>query len=181
MKIFPRTCLFAILASTVAASTTALAADSEFHAVVNAIESEYGVRHTHIPMLGFALFFVRPEGVSGMKLAVFEDFHSHTSAANVNRVVEQSLGPGWYPFVRVRSNNDDGDGETTLIYASPSGGKLRLMIVNVESEEATVVELKLSDRAIKHWLDDPEDKARDQARDQAKDQSGHQQEAAAKP
>jgi len=51
------------------------------------------------------------------------------------------------------------DGETTLIYASPSGGKLRMMIVNLESEEASVVELKLSDHAIKRWLQDPKDNA----------------------
>ena len=70
--------LFVILASITAASTLAFAGEPEFRAVVNAIETQYGVRRTHIPMLGFALFFVRPEGVSDMKLAVFENFHSHT-------------------------------------------------------------------------------------------------------
>lgn len=169
MKLFLRALLFVIFASTVAASTLAFAGDPEFHAVVHAIESQYGVRHAHIPMLGFALFFVRPEGVSGMKLAVFEDFHSHASPDNVSRVVENSLGPGWYSFVRVRARDDDGDGETTLIYANPSGGKLRMMIVNVESQEATVVELKLSDHAIKRWLKDP----KDNAEEKGEDQSGH--------
>lgn len=164
---FPRPLLlFVILASISAASTLAFAGEPEFRAVVNAIETQYGVRRTHIPMLGFALFFVRPEGVSDMKLAVFENFHSHTSSDKVVRLVENSLGPGWYPFVRVRSRNsskgdatEDGNGETTLIYASPSGGKLRMMIVNLESEEATVVELKLSDHAIQRWLQDPKDNA----------------------
>ena len=33
------------------------------------------------------------------------------------------------------------------------------MIVNLESEEATVVELKLSDHAIQRWLQDPKDNA----------------------
>ncbi|HEY4767117.1 MAG TPA: hypothetical protein VIH75_25835 [Candidatus Sulfotelmatobacter sp.] len=166
MKLFRPLLLLVSLASITAASTLAFAGEPEFRAVVNAIETQYGVRRTHIPMLGFALFFVRPEGVSGMKLAVFEDFHPHTSADKVIRLVENSLGPGWYPFVRVRSRNSshgDGteasDGETTLIYASPSGGKLRMMIVNLESEEASVVELKLSDHAIKRWLQDPKDNA----------------------
>lgn len=80
MKFFRPLLLFVILASITAASTLAFAGEPEFRAVVNAIETQYGVRRTHIPMLGFALFFVRPEGVSDMKLAVFEDFHSHTSA-----------------------------------------------------------------------------------------------------
>jgi hypothetical protein len=133
--------------------------DHEFRGVVHAIERNYGVHHMHIPLLGFALFFVRPEGVSGLKLAVFENFHAPTAVDDVNRILENSLGPGWYPFVRVRSK---GDGKTTLIYANPSG-KLRLMIVNVESSEATVVELKLSERAIKQWIDEPKQKAEDQA------------------
>lgn len=34
-----------------------------------------------------------------------------------------------------------------------------MMIVSLESEEATVVELKLSDHAIKRWLQDPKDNA----------------------
>jgi hypothetical protein len=56
----------------------------------------------------------------------------------------------------VRSN---GDGESTLIYANPNGGKMRLLIVNIEASEATVVELNISDRAIKGWLKEPGEKA----------------------
>jgi hypothetical protein len=149
------------------ATTLAFAGDNEFRGVVHAIEGHYGVRRTHIPLLSFALFFVRPEGVSGMRLAVFENFHGLTEAGDVSRLVESSLGPGWYPFVRVRSkntgNDGDGSGETTLIYANPSGGKLRMMIVNVEPSEATVVELKLSDHAIKRWLKEPGEEAEAQS------------------
>jgi hypothetical protein len=145
-------------------TTLASAGDHEFRGVVNAIEGHYRVHHTHVPMLGFAMFFVRPEGIGGVKLAMFENFHGPTEADDVSRVVENSLGPGWYPFVRVRSKGvDGGDGETTLIYASPSGGKLRMMIVNVESSEATVVEVKLSEHAIKGWLKEPGEKAEDQS------------------
>ncbi len=151
MKLLPRALLVLIFASTLA-----FAGDSEFRVVVHAIESQYGVRHTHIPLLGVALFFAHPEGVSSLKLAVFEDFNGPTAIADVSRLVERSLGPEWYPFVRVRSKDND---EATLIYASPSGGKLRMMIVNLESSEATVVELKLSEHGIKRWLEDPKDNA----------------------
>jgi hypothetical protein len=90
-------------------------------------------------------------------LAVFEGFQA-PPAADVQRIVEKSLGPEWYPFVRVRSKNDS---ETTLIYANPSADKMRMMIVNVESSEATVVELKIGDRAIKEWLKEPGERAED--------------------
>jgi hypothetical protein len=140
----------------VCASSAAFAGDHEFHGVVRAIETTYGVHHMHIPLLGVAMFFARPEGVSGLKLAVIEGFQSRADADDVRRVVENSLGSGWYPFVRVRSN---GDGESTLIYANPNGGKMRMLIVNIEASEATVVELDISDRAIKGWLKEPGEKA----------------------
>ena len=145
-------------------TTLASAGDNEFRGVVRAIEGHYGVHHMHVPLMGFALWFARPEGMSGMKLAVFENFGGSTGMDDVSRVVEDALGHEWYPFVRVHSRNAvKGDDEATLIYASPSGGKLRMMIVSVESSEATVVEVKLSDRAIRQWLKEPGEEAEGQA------------------
>ena len=142
------------------ATTIASAADHDFRNVVHAIEHTYGVHHMRIPFLGVAMFFARPEGVSGMHLAVFEGFESPQDSAEVRRTVENSLGDGWFPFVRVRSRDN---GETTLIYANPSGGKMRMMIVNLEPSEATVVELNLSERAIKAWLKEPGENGEDEA------------------
>ena len=137
-------------------TTFAFGRDREFRGVVNAIEHSYGVHHMHIPLLGVAMFFARPEGVSGLHLAVFEGFKSPADSVEVRRVIEDSLGQGWYPFVRVRPRDD---GETTLIYANPSGENIRMMIVNLEPSEATVVELKLSERAVKAWLREPGENA----------------------
>ena len=154
-----RVCLLVLFFTTLAS-----AGDNEFRGVVHAIEGHYGVRHMHIPMLGFAMWFARPEGMSGMKLAVFENFNSPTDTEDASRIVEDALGHEWYPFVRVRSRNRvKGDEEATLIYASPTGGKLRMMIVNVESSEATVVEVKLSESAIKQWLKEPGEEAEGQS------------------
>jgi hypothetical protein len=137
-------------------SPLAFAGDNEFRGVVHAIENTYGVHHMHIPLVGAMMFFARPAGVGGMKLAVFENFEMPADAGDFSRVVENSLGPDWHPFVRVRSRSD---GETTLIYTSPSGGKMRMMVVNLEPSEATVVELSLSERAIRHWLKEPGEEA----------------------
>lgn len=144
------------------ASTLASAADHEFRGVVRSIETTYKVHHMHIPLLGVALFFVRPAGVGGLKLAVFENFKTPTDAADVTRVIESSLGPDWHPFVRVQEKSQT-SGETTLIYASPAGGHMRMMIVNIEPSEATVVELNLSDRAIKKWMKEPGEQADNQS------------------
>lgn len=145
-----------VLVLVLCAST--VAADHEFRGVVRSIESAYGVHHMHLPLVGVVLFFVRPAGVGGLKLAVFEGFKTPTDVANVTRVIESSLGPDWHPFVRVRSKGET-NGETTLIYASPAGGHMRMMIVSIEQSEATVVELKLSDRAIRKWMKEPGEEA----------------------
>lgn len=142
-----------ILSATAAAS----ASDRDFKGVVRAIEHSYGVHHMHIPFLGVALFFARPEGVSGVHLAVFENFEAPTDAADVSRVIESSLGPKWYPFVRVHSTSN---GETTLIYTNPTEGRMRMMIVNIEPSEATVVEVNLSDRAVEGWIKEPGESAK---------------------
>lgn len=130
----------------------ARAADREFHGLVSAIETNYGVHHQHIPLLGAALFLARPAGYGSIKLAVFESFPGGTDPADFSRVIESSLGAGWHPFVRVRSMADR---EITLIYMNPSNVKTRMMVVVLEASEATLVELKLSDRNIKRLLKDP--------------------------
>jgi len=132
---------------------------NEFRGIVHSIEHTYGVHHMRIPLLGFALLLARPAGVHGLHLAVFEGFHSPNDVEELRRTVESSLGPGWYPFVRVHSKGET-EGETTLIYANPSeSGKMRMMIVNVEPSEATVVQLELSDRAIEKWIKEPGEQA----------------------
>lgn len=142
------------------AAPLAYGGDHEFRGVVHAIEDTYGVHHTHIRLLGAVMFFARPEGISGLKLAMFENLEMRAHAPELTRLVENSLGAGWHPFVRVRSRDD---GETTLIYTNPSGGKMRMMIVSIEPSEATVVELSLSDRAIERWLKEPGEEAENQS------------------
>jgi hypothetical protein len=142
--------------------STSFARDNEFHGVVAAIERHYGVRHTHIPLLGFAMLFARPEGVSGFKLATFEGFHVSPAQADddVRQVIEGSLGEGWHLFVRTHSREN---GENTLIYANLSEGKFKMLIVSLEPGEATIVEMNLSDRAIKKWMEEPKESAKGQS------------------
>jgi len=137
------------------------AADRGFNEVVNAIETTYGVRHMHIPLLGVALFFVRPDGVRCRKLAVFENFHGPVDPAEARSLIEGHLGPDWHPFVRVHSKGSNG--ETTLIYANPSGNKMRMMVVSLESSEATVVEVNIPDHSISKWLKEPGEEAHNQS------------------
>ena len=145
-----------LLILSLGAVAAASASDREFRGVVRAIEQTYGVHHMRIPFVGVATFFTRGEGLSGVHVAVFEDFEAPTDTSGVSRLIEESLGHDWYPFVRVHS-----DGETTLIYTNPTDNKMRMMIVTIEASEATVVEVNVSERAIEGWFKEPGETAKD--------------------
>lgn len=140
------------------ASTFTFAGNPEFKGIVHSIEQTYGVHHLHIPLLGVAMFFVRPAGVHGLKLAIFEGFRPPTDSDSFRSVIETSLGPDWHPFVRVQSKGDT-NGETTMIYMNPTAGQMRMLIVNIEPSEAVVLQMSLSDRAISKWLKEPGEEA----------------------
>jgi len=131
--------------------------DRDFHAVVTAIETQYGVRHVHIPLLGFATFCVRIAGVPGVKLAVFENVRGATgmSPDSLEDSMQAAIGATWHPLVRVREND-----QLTLIFTNADSKKLKALIVCLDRNDATVIETKLSVSQIQRWMHDP-DEARD--------------------
>jgi len=143
--------VFALLLSL---SALSFAGDREFTGLVHSFETTYGVHHLRIPLLGVALFVAHPAGAHGLKLAIFEGLPTPLDPSDISRVVATSLGPGWYPFVRVRSKGET-QGETTLIYTHPDGDKMRMLIVCVEPSEATLVKINISDHDVKKWLKEP--------------------------
>jgi len=165
VKLFTRTSLRTLCGSllfVVCASALSLAGDAfhgrEFNGVVKAIESHYGVRHTRIPFLGLVVSVAaRPAGVSNFKLALFEDFHSANTSGNMaasttddlRQVVEHSLGSDWTLFVRTHTRDDS---DNTLIYVNLGDGKMQMLIVSIEPDEATVVEMNLSEQAMLRWI-----------------------------
>lgn len=151
-----------VLIIVLCSSAVAFAGDHEFRGVVHSIETTYGVRHMHIPLLGVALFFAHPAGVHGLRLALFEGFKTPADSDGFCRLIEDSLGPGWSSFVRVQSRGET-NGETTFIYVNPNAGSMHLMIVNIEPTEAQVIEVSLSNRDIKKWLKEPGEEAEHQS------------------
>ena len=126
----------------------------DFNKLVHSIEHQYGVHHTHIPLLGMVMFFARPAGVHQLKLAVFDDFRPNGEIAGpeIQRMVEESFSSEWRPFVQTWSRN----GETTLIYADTRGKDMSLLIVALDKSDATVVQLRVDENAVDRWLDEPD-------------------------
>ncbi len=139
------------------------AAADEFGAVVKAIEQHYGIRRSHPHLLGFFMVFAKPaawgSGAHGLKLAVFEDERRDFSASaeDLDSIVAGALGPKWQPFVRVRSQRS---GETSVIYASFAGKQMRMIMASLERGEISLVHVRIGEKAIGEWMDDPESQAR---------------------
>jgi hypothetical protein len=133
--------------------------DREFNALVRTIETQYGVRHMRIPLLGFATFCLRVAGTpaaAGLKIAVFDDLRNakRVSADSFQQSVEAAIGSRWHPLVRARSRED---GQVTMIYTNPDPKELRMLIVSLDGDDATIVQTKLKSSQVWKWIKNPRD------------------------
>jgi hypothetical protein len=140
------------------ASGTAFAADSEFDHIVKSIESHYGTKPVHIPLMGLANFFVkvaRPEGVSGFKIAVFEHLDAELGqrgSGDLDRFMDSLSGGGLHPLIRSRNRNQ---GESTYIYTGEVGQSTKMLIVTYNRSDATVIEVRVTLETLIKALQDP--------------------------
>ena len=128
---------------------------SEMDRVAHAVEAQLGVRRTHIPMLGVAMFVGKVASgfqMPGAKLAVFADDRlSNCTPQQLEGAVSNALGAEWTPFVKSISNHG---GEQTWVYLRPQGKALHMFIATAESGEVSLIEVKASERQMRRWLKD---------------------------
>jgi hypothetical protein len=136
-------------------SSAGWGADWEFDRVVKAIEHQYGVRQTHVPLMGVANFFVkvvRPGGATGFKLAVFEDLRSDSQdEAELDRFMDRIDESDLHRLLRVHSR----DGESAYIYLGDLGRATKMLLVTFGRNEATVMQVNLNVDALLRMLNDP--------------------------
>jgi hypothetical protein len=133
----------------------AAARADDFDAVVRNVRSACGGKRVRIPFLGLAGFatrLVRPAGVKSFKLAVFEDLRRTGDVSGLGAAIGQSLGPGWRSLVRIRSGRGAAQ---TYVYVREAGDNLRLMIVTLDGEQATVIRAKVNPEALAKFARDP--------------------------
>jgi hypothetical protein len=146
--------LTALLLACVLSSPATARAD-DFDAVVRNVRAACGGKKVRIPFLGLAGFatkLVRPAGVKSFKLAVFEDLTRAGDVSGLGAAIGQSLGPGWRPLVRVRSGRGAGQ---THVYVREAGDNLKVMIVTLDGEQATVIRAKVNPEGIAKFARDP--------------------------
>ena len=160
MKPARRTSVAAMLLAgicAVAFSVSASAEEPAFDVIANHLKSHYHATEKHIPFMGLAYFavkVVRPAGVKNLRVKIFEHLnYSHDGLdQELNSALADSLGPSWSSIIRVFSRNDHSQ---TLVYAKEEGKHMRLMIVNLSQEDATIVRVKVDMNSLQKFIDNP--------------------------
>ena len=146
--------LAALLIIVVFSSPAAARAD-DFDSVVKNVRAACGGKKVRIPFLGLAGFatrIVRPAGVKSFKLVVFEDLTRAGDVSGLGAAIGQSLGPEWRPLVRIRSGRG---AEQTHVYVREAGDNLKVMIVTLDGDQATVIRAKVNPQALARFARDP--------------------------
>ena len=144
----------ALLIVSVLASAPAVRAD-DFDTVVKNVRTAGGGKKVRIPFLGLASFatkLVRPAGVKSFKLVVLEDLTMSGDVARLGAAVGQSLGPGWRPLLKVRG---DHGAEQTHVYVREAGDDIKLIVIAIDGDQATVIRAKISPEALAKFARDP--------------------------
>jgi hypothetical protein len=148
-----------IIALLAAPSQNAFAKD-DFGRIVHHIEANYHVHRQHRWVMGLAGFTVKVwhiAGVKSLKGAIFENqpFVNAASDTRFDEVVRAAMDSGWQPLVQ---SWDRHSGERTYIYAqevsSKKGSDMKLLVVNLESNEAVVLQVKVDPKKLDEFIEE---------------------------
>ncbi|HLK65389.1 MAG TPA: hypothetical protein VKU19_18245 [Bryobacteraceae bacterium] len=130
------------------AFSTALAgADRDFERIVKAVESHYGVKQTHIPLMGVANLFTkvaRPAGTKSFKIAIFENMgaaNGYGENAGFDGLFDELAAGGLRPMIRTHSRHN---AESTYICTGEVGKWTRMLVATFDRNQATVVEVEVN-------------------------------------
>ncbi|MCP5111078.1 MAG: hypothetical protein GY953_09605 [bacterium] len=135
----------------------ATAGERGFDGLVRDIESEYDAERLKIPLFGLVnaamRVVARPIGVSGMKLAIFEDIDvPYGREGRFLDLVRDNLDNEWRPMIRVYSPRD---AEWTTILAKPDGKHMKLLLAVYEPGEAVVIQMRINPKTFSRWARHP--------------------------
>ncbi|HKT50017.1 MAG TPA: hypothetical protein VJV96_06950 [Candidatus Angelobacter sp.] len=126
----------------------------DFGRIVHHIEASYHVHRNYRFLMGFAgiaVKFWHVGGVKSMKIAIFEDQHLDGTDTDrkLDEIIARASQSGWRPMVRSVSRRT---GEHVYIYAQDAGKDLKLLVVNVEPNEAEVIQVKVDPKRLEEFI-----------------------------
>lgn len=145
-----------LVAVLLAASTAGMAADREFDHLVGAIEQHYGIKQTHVPLMGvanFAMKIAHPAGAHGLRLAIFQDLESCEKCfdtEDLDLLIAKTSEGMLNPLVRTHSN-----GEATYILTGQIGKTTKMLVATFGHNEATIVEVTVDLKTLLKTINSP--------------------------
>ena len=144
-----------IIVALAAPAQNAFAKD-DFGKIVHHIETQYHVHRQHrwvMGLAGFTVKFWHFAGVKSFKGAIFENqpFVNAASDARFDEVVRAAMDSGWQPLVQ---SWDRHKGERTYIYAQDLGKDMKVLVVNLESNEAVVLQVKVDPKKLSDFVEE---------------------------
>jgi hypothetical protein len=131
-------------------------ARDDFGKIVHHIEANYHVHRQHrfvMGLAGFTVKFWHIAGVKSLKGAIFENqpFVNAASDTRFDETVRAAMDSGWQPLVQ---SWDRHTGERTYIYAQDLGKDLKVLVVNLESNEAVVLQVKVDPKKLNDFIEE---------------------------
>lgn len=128
----------------------------DFGRIVHHIEASYHVHRNHrflMGCVGLVVRFWHVGGVKSLKLAIFENQHLDGAMGDseLDAIVQRASRSGWQPMVRSYSRRSS---EHTYVYAQPAGKDMKLLVVNVQSDEAEVIQMKVDPVKLEKFLNE---------------------------
>ncbi len=138
------------------AVSTADARRNEFDAVCDQIESKFQAKKVKIPFMWLARFavgIVRPAGVKSFKVTTYTDlkFTRESLDQEMRSVMRDSFSQDWSPILRIRSKG----GEQVYMNMRESGNSIKILVVTVNNDQATVIRAKFNPDKLADFLDNP--------------------------
>ncbi|MGZ4845256.1 MAG: hypothetical protein ACXVJ1_10950 [Candidatus Angelobacter sp.] len=143
------------VAALLAPAQNAFAKD-DFGKIVHHIEASYHVHRQHrwvMGLAGFTVKFWHFAGVKSLKGAIFENqrFTNAASDTRFDEIVRAAMDSGWQPLVQ---SWDRHTGERTYIYAQDLGKDMKLLVVNLESNEAVVLQVRVDPQKLNDFIEE---------------------------
>jgi hypothetical protein len=137
--------------------------ETEYHTVVQLVESYYHVKHKGIPFvanMGMKTAKVLSADVrkvmrfGSFKLAIFEDqdFTTRDGFVEFHRLLRQTMQPDWTALLAVRTH-DEG---LTYTFTKEDGDKYKVLIVVLAQRDGTILQVDLNRDEFVKLLQDPE-------------------------
>jgi hypothetical protein len=128
----------------------------EYKAIVQHLKTKYQAKKVNIPFMWLAKAVVsvaHPAGIKSFSITMFTGlkFSRETLDTEMQAALRNSFSEEWIPILRVRSR----EGQQAYMYMRETGQNIRITLVAIDKEEATIVRATFSPDRLADFINNP--------------------------